>query len=36
MIATIAVIAAILRKKKLQDHNDHMKPFASDRSDNNR
>ena len=37
MIVTIAVIAAILRKKKrLLDHNDHMKPFSSDLSYNNR
>ena len=36
MIATIAVIAAILRKKRLLDHNDHMKPFSSDLSYNNR
>ena len=36
MIATIAVIAAIMRKKRLLDHNDNMKPFSSDLSYNNR
>ena len=39
MIDTIAVIAAIVEKKKnfsdRSDHSDYMKPLSSDGSDNN-